>query len=121
MVHTEFWGKILGPNSFFQGLNFPTIRHLITRNTITNLCTAMLSRLLVCKTILFDRGYFIQGAFTNIFQGLFKARVHHVNSNLQIGARGRLRVRVLSSEHAHFENFRPSNLKCVLSTENLYS
>ena len=29
-------------------------------------------------------------------------------SNLQIGVRGRLRVRVLSSEHAHFENFRPS-------------
>ena len=81
----------------------------------------MLSRLLVCKTILFDRGYFIQGAFTNIFQGLFKACVHNVNSNLQIGAQGRLRVRVLSSVHAHFEKFRPSNLKRVLRTENSYS
>ena len=29
-------------------------------------------------------------------------------SDLQIEVRGRLRVRVLSSEHAHFENFRPS-------------
>ena len=41
--------------------------------------------------------------------------------DLQIGVRGRLRVRVLSSEHAHFENFRPPNLKRVLSTENSYS
>ena len=32
------------------------------------------------------------------------------NSDLQIEVRGRLRVRVLSSEHAHFENFRPTNL-----------
>ena len=36
------------------------------------------------------------------------------NSDLQIGERGRLRVRVLSSEH--FENFRPPNLKRVLTT-----
>ena len=42
-------------------------------------------------------------------------------SDLQIGVRGRLRVRVLTSEHAHFENFRPPNLKRVLSTENSYS
>ena len=39
-------------------------------------------------------------------------------SDLQIGVRGRLRVRVSSSEHPHFENFRPPNLKRVLSTEN---
>ena len=37
-------------------------------------------------------------------------------SDLQIRVRGRLRVRVLSSEHAHFEKFRPPNLKRVLST-----
>ena len=42
-------------------------------------------------------------------------------SDLQIGVRGRLRVRVLSSEHAHFENFSLPNLKRVLSTENSYS
>ena len=42
-------------------------------------------------------------------------------NDLQIGVRGRLRVRVLSSEHAHFENSRPPNLKRVLSTENSYS
>ena len=34
--------------------------------------------------------------------------------DLQIRVRGRLRVQVLSSEHAHFENFRPPNLKRVL-------
>ena len=45
---------------------------------ITNLCTAALSNFLVCKTMLFNRGYFIQGAFTMIQeppwknQGLFK-------------------------------------------------
>ena len=45
---------------------------------ITNLCTAALSNSLVCKTMLFNRGYFIQGAFTMIQeppwknQGLFK-------------------------------------------------
>ena len=45
---------------------------------ITNLCTAALSNFLVCKTILFNRDYFIQGAFTIIQepswknQGLFK-------------------------------------------------
>ena len=38
-------------------------------------------------------------------------------ATLQIGVRGR----VLSSEHAHFENFRPPDLKRVLSTENSYS
>ena len=42
-------------------------------------------------------------------------------SDLQIGVRGRLRVRVLSSEHAHFEKFRPLNLQRVLRTENSYS
>ena len=42
-------------------------------------------------------------------------------SDLQIGVRGRLRVRVSSSEHAHFEISRPPNLKRVLSTENSYS
>ena len=36
-------------------------------------------------------------------------------SDLQIG------VRILCSEYAHFENFCPSNLKRVLSTENSYS
>ena len=35
-------------------------------------------------------------------------------SDLQIG----VRVRVLSFEHAHFENFHPPNLKRMLSTEN---
>ena len=48
-------------------------------------------------------------------------RLKKIISDLQIGVRGRLRVRVLSSEHAHFENFRPPNLKRVLSTENSYS
>ena len=59
---------------------------------ITNLCTAALSNFLVCKTILFNRGYFNQGAFTIIqeppwknqglfkdvmfFQGLFKAHAN---------------------------------------------
>ena len=42
-------------------------------------------------------------------------------SDLQIGVGGRLRVRVLSSEHAHFEKFRPLNLQRVLRTENSYS
>ena len=42
-------------------------------------------------------------------------------SVLQIGVRGRPRVRVLSSEHAHFENSRPPNLKRMLRTENSYS
>ena len=41
-------------------------------------------------------------------------------SNLQIGIQEWLQVRVLSFEHAHFENFLPPNLKRVLSTENLY-
>ena len=40
------------------------------------------------------------------------------HSDLQIGVRGRLRVRVVSSEQAHFENFGPPNLERVLSTEN---
>ena len=44
-----------------------------------------------------------------------------ITSDLQIGVRGRLRVRVLSSEHAHFEKFRPLNLQRVLRTENSYS
>ena len=75
MVHTEFLGENQGPNSFFQG-----IRHKITRNAITNLCTAAISNFLLCKTMLFNRGYFIQGAFTNIQgliwknQGLFKSK-----------------------------------------------
>ena len=43
------------------------------------------------------------------------------HSDLQIGVRGRLRVRVVSSEHAHFENSRPPNLERVLSTENSLS
>ena len=78
MVHTEFLGENQGPNSFFQGLNFPTIRHKITRNAITNLCTKAISNFLLCKTMLFNRGYYIQGAFPNIQglpwknQGLFK-------------------------------------------------
>ena len=42
-------------------------------------------------------------------------------SDLQIGVRGRLRVRVLSSEHAYFEKFRPLNLQRVRRTENSYS
>ena len=46
---------------------------------------------------------------------------HSIISDLQIAVRGRLRARVLSSEHAHFENFRPLNLKRVLSMENSYS
>ena len=50
-----------------------------------------------------------------------RVRQQYEISDLQIGARGRLRVRVLSSEHAHFENFRPPNLDRVLSTENSYS
>ena len=41
--------------------------------------------------------------------------------DVQIGVGGRLRVRVSSSEHAHFEIFRLPNLKRVLSTENSYS
>ena len=48
-------------------------------------------------------------------------RSDFIISDLQIGVRGRLRVRVLSSEHAHFENVRSPNLKRVLSTENSYS
>ena len=43
-------------------------------------------------------------------------RSDFIISDLQIGVRGRLRV--LSSEHAHLENFRPPNLERVLSTEN---
>ena len=54
--------------------------------------------------------------FTETFSEL-----HASNSDLQIGARGRLRVQVLISKHAHFENFRPPNLKRVLSSENLNS
>ena len=50
---------------------------------------------------------------------IWSCAVETVISDLQIGVRGR--VRVLSSEHAHFEKFRPSNLKRVLSTENSYS
>ena len=43
------------------------------------------------------------------------------NSDLQIGVWWRLRVRVLSSEYAHFENFCPANLiKRVLSTEKSF-
>ena len=42
-------------------------------------------------------------------------------NDLQIGVRGRLRVRVLGSEHVHFEKFRPSSLKRMLSTVNSYS
>ena len=34
-------------------------------------------------------------------------------SNLQIGVRGRLRMRVLTSEHAHFEKYRPPNLLSI--------
>ena len=97
MVHTEFLGENQGPKSFFQGLNFPTIRDKITRNAVTNLCTAALSNFLVFKKILFNRGYFTQRAFTNIqeillknqglfkdiqkffqFQGLFKAHANQL-------------------------------------------
>ena len=38
---------------------------------------------------------------------------HVYISDLQIALRGRLRVQVLSSEHAHFENFRSLNLMRV--------
>ena len=81
MAHTEFWREnsrtFHGLKSFFR-LHFPTIWHQITWNTITNKCTAVLSNFLVCKTMLFNRGYFIQVAFTTIQgkpwknQGLFK-------------------------------------------------
>ena len=47
--------------------------------------------------------------------------LYQVISDFQIGVRGRLRARILSSEHAHFENFRPPNQRRVLSTENSYS
>ena len=40
-----------------------------------------------------------------------------LNRDLQIGVRGRLRVRVFCIEHPHFEKFRPPNLKRVRSTE----
>ena len=50
-----------------------------------------------------------------------RSRFRINNSDLQIGVRGRGRVRVWSSEHAHYESFRRSNLKRVLSTENSYS
>ena len=43
------------------------------------------------------------------------------DSDLQIGVRRRLRVRVLSSEHAHFENLRRPKLRRVPSTEISYS
>ena len=69
MVHTEVWKKhsrtfqgfFKDQNHFFQRLNFPTIWHKITRNTARNLCTAVLSNFLLCKTVPFNRGYFIQG------------------------------------------------------------
>ena len=51
----------------------------------------------------------------------YLASFFNLISDLQIGVRGRLRIRVSSSEHAHFESFRPSNLKRVLSKENSYS
>ena len=44
-----------------------------------------------------------------------------VVSDLQIGVRGRLRERPISSKHAHFEIFRPPNLKRVLRAENSFS
>ena len=40
--------------------------------------------------------------------------LHRFTSDLQIGVRRR-RVRVSSSEHAHFDSFRRSNLKRVLT------
>ena len=42
---------------------------------------------------------------------------HRFTSDLQIGVRGRRRVRVSSSEHAHFDSLRRSNLKRVLIME----
>ena len=44
-----------------------------------------------------------------------------VVSDLQIGVRGRLRERPIGSKHAHFEIFRPPNLKRVLRTESSFS
>ena len=44
------------------------------------------------------------------------------NSDLHIEVRGRFVARVLCSDQVHFHNFRPPNLKRVLSTEkNSYS
>ena len=44
------------------------------------------------------------------------------NSDLQIEVRGRFLARVLRSDQVHFHNFRPPNLKRVLSSEkNSYS
>lgn len=45
----------------------------------------------------------------------------HVISDLQIGLQGRLQERVLSSEQAHIENFRPTNITRVLIAENSYA
>ena len=83
IVHMEFLGKIQDlfkdQNHFFKDL-FP---HNLTQHEIQSnyiLCTAVLSNFLVCKTMLFNRGYFIQGAFTNIQrllwknQGLFRSK-----------------------------------------------
>lgn len=98
MVHTEFWDE---NSRTFQGLKFPAIWHKIrvnkeTRNTITNLCTAQLSNYLVCKTMLFNWGYFIQGAFTKlnihyreknqgltVFSRTYKFQGHSISRTLQ--------------------------------------
>ena len=68
------------------------------------------------------KGFRVIGAEGAVSVGKEKRKfgVKRVDRDLQIEVRGRLRVGVLSSEHAHFENFRPPNLKRVLSTENSY-
>ena len=64
---------------------------------------------------------FLPGTLKSFQQFLQPLPSHCVISDFQIGVRGRLRVRVLSSEHAHFEKCRPLNLQRVLRTENSYS
>ena len=77
------------------------------------------------KPVLHDSSNFgLNGILTKLFLSAMlecSVLLGTLISDLQIGVRKRLRVRVLSSEHAHLENGRPPNLKRVLSSENSWS
>ena len=52
-----------GKNQFFKDSISPQFDIKYSNKRYANLCTAVLSNFLVCKTTLFNWGYFIQGAF----------------------------------------------------------
>ena len=102
-----------------QNVKYLTEQAISSNSCQTTQCsTRTLLRTLHCWA---TAKYFFVGKLS--FQKPKSETLKLENSNLQIGVRGWLRVRVwvLSSEHTHLANFCPPNLKHILSTENSYS